>query len=98
MMVLVPLADKSSRLNLTGTWRTQKPVIDYEKCIRCNICWKFCPDNAITLEEGSRLPAPNQRLVSFEVPLIDYDYCKGCGICAYECPEKCIEIEIEEKE
>ncbi len=97
-MVLIPLADKSSRMNLTGTWRTQRPIIEYEKCIRCSICWKFCPDNAIVLESGQSVAAPNSRLLPLDIPRIDYDYCKGCGICAYECPEKCIEMELEEKD
>ncbi len=38
-MIMVPLADVSSRVNHTDSWRIQKPVIDYSKCIRCMICW-----------------------------------------------------------
>lgn len=97
-MVMIPVADTSSRVNLTGTWRTLKPVIDYTECIRCSICWKFCPDNSIVLQDGSDYPVPNPKLSAFEVPVIDYDYCKGCGICANECPEKCIDMIVEEKE
>ncbi|MCL5882067.1 MAG: 4Fe-4S binding protein [Candidatus Thermoplasmatota archaeon] len=96
-MVLVPLAETSSRANHTGLWRTLKPVIDYSSCIRCEICWKFCPDNAINLEDGRTTPAPNQKVTAFSIPVIDYDYCKGCGICANECPEKCIEMKFEEE-
>lgn len=71
-----PVADKSSRSILTGTWRTLKPIIETESCNNCNVCWKYCPDLAIK--------------IAGEYPEIDYDYCKGCGICANECPKKCI--------
>jgi len=67
--------------NKTGAWRNVKPVIDYENCICCMICWKFCPDISIYIEDDK--------------PVIDYDYCKGCGICVEECPKKCISIEEE---
>jgi 2-oxoacid:acceptor oxidoreductase delta subunit (pyruvate/2-ketoisovalerate family) len=69
--------------NFTGSWRNLKPVIDYEKCIDCMICWKFCPEPAIFIEK--------------ERPKIDYYFCKGCGICVTECPVKCIAFEEEGK-
>jgi len=31
----------------TGAWKTYKPKIDYEKCIKCKLCWLLCPDSAI---------------------------------------------------
>jgi pyruvate ferredoxin oxidoreductase delta subunit len=73
----------SSRNYKTGGWRTLKPVVDKTKCIKCYICYDFCPDGAIKkVEDG----------IEF-----DYDYCKGCGICANECPKKAIEMVLEEK-
>ncbi len=69
--------------NKTGAWRNIKPVIDLDDCIQCGICWKFCPDVSVLVED--------------ELPVIDYDYCKGCGICAEECPTKCIAMVEEEK-
>jgi 2-oxoacid:acceptor oxidoreductase delta subunit (pyruvate/2-ketoisovalerate family) len=74
-----PMAKSLGRMswNLTGAWRNVTPVIDYEKCTRCMICWKFCPDLAITCTEP---------------PEIILEYCKGCGVCAQECPVKCIEM------
>ena len=59
----------------TGDWRSEKPVWDAEKCTHCLICWVFCPDSSIIVEDG-------------KVHGIDYKYCKGCGICAEECPPK----------
>jgi 2-oxoacid:acceptor oxidoreductase delta subunit (pyruvate/2-ketoisovalerate family) len=39
------------------------------------ICWVYCPDMAIIVEDGRWKE-------------IDYDHCKGCGICAEVCPVK----------
>ncbi|MEM1508464.1 MAG: 4Fe-4S dicluster-binding protein [Thermofilaceae archaeon] len=61
----------------TGLWRTERPVIDRSKCLKCLVCWLYCPEAAI-IRDGDD---------SVEV---DYEYCKGCGICANECPVKCI--------
>lgn len=71
------------RWNETGSWRSVKPVIDYDLCINCMECWKFCPDVSIRIEG--------------EKPVIDYTYCKGCGICAEECPVGAITLQREEK-
>ena len=78
--------------NKTGTWRTFKPVIRYEKCIRCMICWQYCPEPAIFKEDGSSKEAPKEPIKKLPIPVIDYDYCKGCGICVNECPVKAIDF------
>jgi len=75
----------SSKENRTDGWRSEKPVIDREKCIKCGRCWQFCPDTAIIMDKRDGKAK------------VDYDYCKGCGICARECPVKCIEMVKEEK-
>jgi pyruvate ferredoxin oxidoreductase delta subunit len=66
----------------TGDWRSQRPIVDKEKCINCLTCFIFCPDSAIKVENGIMIG-------------YDYDYCKGCGICANECPKKCITMKPE---
>ncbi|MCS7286933.1 MAG: 4Fe-4S binding protein [Anaerolineae bacterium] len=71
----VVLEPGSSAENKTGTWRSQRPVRDEEKCTHCMICWVYCPDSAVIVKDG-------------KVQGFDYDYCKGCGICAHECPVK----------
>jgi len=69
----------------TGSWRSLRPVVNKNQCIRCGVCWLFCPDMSIV-----RAPEGH-----FEANL---DYCKGCGICAKECPVGCISMVSEEEE
>jgi len=66
----------------TGDWRTFKPVIKQDKCVKCLLCWIYCPDMSIVWD-GEKVT-------------VNYDYCKGCGICAHECPVKAIEMVKEE--
>lgn len=66
----------TARDYITGGWRSERPVWDAEKCTNCLICWVYCPDGAIKLNEEGKVIG------------VDYDYCKGCGICAQECPPK----------
>jgi pyruvate ferredoxin oxidoreductase delta subunit len=73
--------------NKTGGWRSERPIIDMEKCIECSSCWIFCPENSIVVKvEGSN------RTYS-----VDLEFCKGCGICANECPTGAITMILEEK-
>ncbi len=65
--------------NKTGAWRSLRPIISFDKCTSCEICWLVCPEGCIT-REGF---------------IIDYAYCKGCGICAEECPPVAIIMERE---
>lgn len=68
----------------TGDWRTEKPIIDLDKCIKDGLCYIYCPDAAIEMNEEG-------------YPETNLFYCKGCGICAMECPRKAITM-IEEEE
>jgi len=37
----------------TGDWRTEKPVRENSKCMKCGICYIFCPEGCIYMtEEG----------------------------------------------
>lgn len=74
----------SSVKNKTGSWRSLKPEINRDKCIKCGRCWQYCPDAAIIMAKDGKAK-------------VNYDYCKGCGICADECPVKCIEMLKEQK-
>ena len=66
-------------LRKTGNWRTHRPVIHYEECNGCAICYARCPEGGIRMDANDK-------------PVIDYDHCKGCQICATECPKHAIEI------
>lgn len=68
----------------TGDWRSQRPIFDSNKCIKCGMCSLFCPEGCIEQNaEGY-----------FEANLF---YCKGCGICARECWTQAITM-VEEEE
>lgn len=71
----------NSYLKKTGTWRVFKPVVNYQKCKNCRLCYIYCPESAIKWENN--------------LPVIDYENCKGCLICAQECPLKAIGISRE---
>ncbi len=62
-----------------GDWSTVKPILK-GKCSACGLCWIFCPDAAISLDEANRTVRFN------------FAECKGCGICVKECPLKSIEM------
>ncbi len=61
----------------TRTLTTGEVLGEIERCMSCGhcnacrTCFVFCPDGAITWDEG---------------PVIDHEFCKGCGICVVECP------------
>lgn len=80
----VVLEPGSTRRYKTGTWRTFMPILLKEKCTKCAICWRYCPDSAIKKNEKGEF-------------YIDYYYCKGCLICVNECPAKAIIKEVEKK-
>jgi len=68
----------------TGGWRTQRRIYDTNRCIKCGICYIFCPEGCIEqTAEGY-----------FDANLF---YCKGCGICARECWPQAITM-VEEEE
>lgn len=83
----IPMTWQPSSATKTGGWRANRPIIDKGQCIKCHICWKFCPDVAIFIDSDPE-----------GYPEIDLEHCKGCGICAFECPKECITMEREESQ
>lgn len=69
--------------NRTGDWRTYRPVTDNKKCIKCAICWLYCPD-------ASRYKRKDGYYDT------DLYHCKGCGICKDVCPTEAITMVLEE--
>jgi len=56
----------------------QKPKIIKQKCIRCGVCVRSCPEKAISLNKISAL--------------IDYSKCIRCYCCHEQCPEGAIDL------
>lgn len=71
--------------NKTGSWRTHRPVTDYNICISCSTCSKICPEGCIEMIKNPKY----EKLK----PVTNYDYCKGCALCVHECPVKAIKME-----
>ena len=63
----------TSKMFQTGEWRTNTPVMNWEKCKQCLLCVPYCPDSSIPVVNGKRTD-------------FDLDHCKGCGICVKACP------------
>ncbi len=76
------ISRESMSVNKTGSWRSIRPEIEMEKCAKCMICWKFCPEVCVAIDSGE--------------PVIDMSYCKGCAICVEVCPTHCITMVDEE--
>ena len=67
----------------TGYWRSQRPIFNSNKCIKCGICQLFCPEGCVEQNADGY----------FEANLF---YCKGCGICTRECWTQAITMVEEE--
>jgi 2-oxoacid:acceptor oxidoreductase delta subunit (pyruvate/2-ketoisovalerate family) len=64
----------------TGGWRTGlRPEADLARCVDCLLCWLYCPDSAVLLDDAA--------FAGF-----DLDVCKGCELCAAVCPTGAIEM------
>ena len=63
----------------TGNWRVERPVLDREKCSNCYLCFIYCPESSVMVEEEV-------------VTGFDLEHCKGCKICAEVCPRGAISL------
>jgi pyruvate ferredoxin oxidoreductase delta subunit len=60
------------------TTRTMRPVIDFDTCVKCTLCWIQCPDSCFDVTPDGLYDA-------------NMEACCGCGICEAVCPvENCI--------
>lgn len=66
-----------------GTSKTERPVIRFDLCTKCTLCWLECPDGAFDPTEDGL----------YDVNLA---YCSGCGKCAEVCPVKNCIVMVEE--
>ena len=74
----------NARQYKSGDWRSQRPIFDTNKCIKCSICFIFCPEGCV-----------EQNVEGYSEA--DLFYCKGCGICAKECWTGAISMVDEEE-
>jgi len=65
----------------TGSWRTERPEVDFACCSKCGVCSQHCPSGVIEIRKEEA-----------ECVLVDWFTCKGCGICANVCPKRCISM------
>ncbi len=54
--------------------RTMRPVVDFELCIKCTLCWLQCPDSCFDVTPDGLYDA-------------NMEACCGCGVCEAVCPE-----------
>ena len=66
-----PFAEEALTVSETEMLREIERCLSCGHCSACGTCFVFCPDGAITWDNG---------------PIIDLEFCKGCGICVAECP------------
>jgi pyruvate ferredoxin oxidoreductase delta subunit len=66
-----------------GTTKSERPVIRFDLCTGCTLCWQECPDQCFD-------PTPDGL---FDV---NYEYCVGCGKCAEICPVKECVVMVDE--
>jgi len=60
------------------TTRTMRPVVDFDTCVKCTLCWLQCPDSCFDVTPDSLYDANMQA-------------CCGCGVCEAVCPvENCV--------
>ena len=53
--------------------RTMRPVIDFDTCIKCTLCWLQCPDTCFDVTPDGLYDA-------------NMEACCGCGVCEAVCP------------
>ncbi|HET7034803.1 MAG TPA: 4Fe-4S dicluster-binding protein [Thermomicrobiaceae bacterium] len=58
-----------------GTTKSQRPVIRFDLCTKCTLCWVECPDQCFDMTSDDYYD-------------VEYEYCVGCGKCAQICPVK----------
>jgi len=61
-----------------GTTKNQRPVVRFDLCTKCTLCWLECPDQCFDQTADGLYD-------------IAFEYCTGCNKCAQICPvNECI--------
>jgi pyruvate ferredoxin oxidoreductase delta subunit len=58
--------------------RTMRPVVNFDTCIKCTLCWLQCPDSCFDVTPEGLYDA-------------NMEACCGCGVCEAVCPvQNCV--------
>src|SRR5262247_2204839 len=57
------------------TTRSMRPVVNFDTCIKCTLCWLQCPDSCFDVTPDGLYDA-------------NMEACCGCGVCEAVCPAK----------
>jgi pyruvate ferredoxin oxidoreductase delta subunit len=58
--------------------RAMRPVVNFDTCIKCTLCWLQCPDSCFDVTPEGLYDA-------------NMESCCGCGVCEAVCPvEQCV--------
>ena len=64
--------------------RTMRPVINFDTCVKCTLCWLQCPDSCFDITPDGFYDA-------------NMKSCCGCGVCEAVCPvDDCVTMVNEE--
>ncbi|MCH7956954.1 MAG: (4Fe-4S)-binding protein [Proteobacteria bacterium] len=64
--------------------RTMRPVINFDTCTKCTLCWLHCPDTCFDITPDGFYDA-------------NMEACCGCGVCEAVCPvNECVTMVNEE--
>ena len=56
-------------------------ALDQEKCVGCGMCLMVCPQEVLSMDNGS-------------VGILNRDRCMECGACARNCPTEAITVKV----
>jgi pyruvate ferredoxin oxidoreductase delta subunit len=56
-----------------GTTKTHRPIVRFDLCIKCTLCWLDCPDACFDPTDDGLYD-------------VNYEVCVGCHKCADVCP------------
>ncbi|MDR1778216.1 MAG: ferredoxin family protein [Clostridiales Family XIII bacterium] len=58
-------------------------IIDYEKCIGCNLCYERCPESVYDLDDAGRVYVRRE------------EECWLCGSCQMDCPADALKVKFD---
>jgi len=68
-----PRGQNRNEMFKRGTTKTERPVVRFDLCIKCTLCWLDCPDECFDPTDDGLYD-------------IHFEFCTGCHKCAAVCP------------